>query len=142
MKPTDAPWDTERASRFLADFDAYRKVLHTVEKTLQQDVRQFPHEIRAAAAMVIMLCRKNLWPCREGQEKLDRIAHVAARQLTRIKQLFEQRGKIKPEILADPAYRTFLTTLDQEIRILESRMTDPKPQMPTDPPITWGEFWT
>ena len=141
MTKKDAPWDADEAVRFLASFDAYLKVLHKIESTLQLEARQFPHEIRAAAAMVIMLCRQNLWPTRGGQERLDRIAHTAARQLTRIRQLFEQRGKIKPEILSNPSYRTFLTTLDQEIRILESRISDPKPQMPEEPPVTWGEFW-
>ena len=142
MKSKLSPWDAENAAKFLASFEPYRNVLRQVEGTLRLDAQKFPHEIRAAAALVIILCRENLWPTKKGIEKLDQIVNLAAHQLTRIKQLFEQRGKIKLELLANPMYRNLLSSLDQEIRILEARLSDPKPPMPKEPPCTWGDFWS
>jgi hypothetical protein len=112
-----------------------------IRATLEMDANKNPHEIRAAAALVILLCRENLWPARDGIEELDRIANLATQQLTKIKQLFEQRCRMEPELLANPAYRSMLDSLDQEIRILESRISDPKPMMPKEPPNSWGDFW-
>ncbi len=135
------PWENDVAQEFLASFVPYRNMLKTIERTLNLDPKRHPHEIRAAACMVILLCREKLWPTRGGLEKLDEIANLAAARLTRIKQLFEQRGKVNPDLLSDPRFRQLLRSLDQEIRILESRISDPKPQMSEEPPCTWGKFW-
>ncbi len=141
MSKISAPWETESAKDFLTGFDAYKNVMRTIEKTLQQDAKVYPNEIRAAAAMVIILCRENLWPTKGGVERRDKVVHLAARQLTNIKQLFEQRGKIKPELLTNKNYRKLLTALDEEVRVLEARLSDPKPQMPNETPSTWSDFW-
>jgi hypothetical protein len=125
----------------LASCQSYRNLLKMIRRTLELDARKNPHEIRAAAAFVILLCRENLWPARDGIEELDRIANLATQQLTKIKQLFEQRCRMERELLANPAYRSMLDSLDQEIRILESRISDPKPMMPQEPPTSWGDFW-
>ena len=141
MSKAPPPWNSESATEFLASCKSYRNVLGMIQRTLELDARKYPHEIRAAAALVILLCRENLWPARDGIEELDRVANLATQQLTKIKQLFEQRSRIDPKLLANPNYRSMLDSLDQEIRILESRISDPKPMMPKEPPSTWGDFW-
>ena len=141
MSGVPAPWEPENASQFLSSCQAYRNMLKTISGTLELEARKNPHEIRAAAAMVILLCREKLWPARNGIEELDRIVNLAARQLITIKQLFEQRCRREPDLLANPAYRAMLNSLDQEIRILDSRVSDPKPPMPKEPPDSWGDFW-
>jgi hypothetical protein len=141
MSDLNAPWDAESAKDFLTGFDAYKNVIRTIEKTLQKDAKVYPNEIRAAAAMVILLCRENLWPTKGGVERRDKVVHVAARQLTTIKHLFEQRGKTNPELLTNKNYRNLLMALDEEVRILEARLSDPKPQMPKETPSTWSQFW-
>ena len=141
MSTVPAPWDTDSAKEFLNSCQSYQNVLKTIRGTLELETRKHPHEIRAAATLVILLCRENLWPAKQGIEDLDRIVNLAARQLIKIKQLFEQRCRREPELLANPAYRSMLNSLDQEIRILDSRVSDPKPQMPKEPPDSWGDFW-
>ncbi len=141
MSATQPPWDNERAAKFLGEFLPYRSMLKSIHGTLRLEAQKHPHEVRAAAALVILLCRENLWPTQLGTEERDQIVHLAARQTARLKQLYEQRAKTKPELQSDPTYRRLLTSLDQEARILESRLSDPKPSMPKEPPCTWGEFW-
>lgn len=135
------PWENAPAQQFLESFIPYRNILLQIEKTLHLDPRTHSHELRAAAAMVILLCRDGLWPAKGGVEKRDEIVHLATVKLTRIKQLYEQKSKVNPDLLSDPRYRQLMNSLDHEIRILESRLSDPKPQMPKEPPITWGDFW-
>lgn len=141
MSTAPSPWESESATKFLASCQSYRNLLKMIRQTLELDARNSPHEIRAAAALVILLCRENLWPARDGLEELDRVANLATQQLTKIKQLFEQRCRIDPKLLANPNYRSMLDSLDQEIRILESRISDPKPTLPKQPPSSWGDFW-
>lgn len=142
MSNQKPPWNNATAAKFLREFIPYRNVLRTIEKTLALKVQEHPHEIRAAAATVILLCRENLWPTQQdGSEQRDQIVHLAARQLTQLKHLYEQRARIRPELHASPMFRKLLNSLDQELRILESRMSDPTPTMPPEPPCTWGDFW-
>ena len=141
MKTPPAPWETKNGRKFLVSCGPYRQLLKTTRATLQLEARKFPHEIRASAAVVILLCRENLWPTTEGIEELDRIANLATQQLTKIKQLFEQRCRRDPTMLTNPNYRRMLDSLEQEIRILKSRISDPKPMMPGEPPDSWGDFW-
>ena len=140
-RPANAPWDTSEGEDFLTYFVPYRNILKTIEVTLNRDVNKFPNEVRAAASMVIILCREKLWPERDGQRKRDEILDLASKQLIRLKQLYETKGKIDPNLQTKPAYRTLLNSLDQETRILESRLSDPKPVMPNELPATWGDFW-
>ncbi|MFK7769965.1 MAG: hypothetical protein AB8B55_22345 [Mariniblastus sp.] len=136
----EKPWDAPAAIDWLATFDPWLQTLRLVHGTLQMEVREKPNEIRAAAAMVILFCRENLWPTRVDNK--EEILSLAARQLSTLKQLYEGKARIKPELLSNRQYRDLLRSLDEEIRIIESRMTDPKPVMPNEPPCTWGDFWT
>ena len=136
-----APWDDEQASDWLATFDPWLQSLRLIHGTLQLETKQHPQEIRAAVSMVVLFCRENLWPTRNSEE-IEKILELAVRQLSMIKQLYETKARMDPQIMKNKNYRNLLTSIDQEARILEARITDPKPNMPNEPPITWGKFWT
>lgn len=143
----EAPWEDQDAIDWLRDSQQFRHFCRLIEGTLRLETKKHPHEIRAAAALVIMLCRKNLWSTkmRDDEEavikELDQVVSLAVRQLIQIKQMFEMSANAKPEMQSNSTYRNLLKSLDQEIRILEARMTDPKPDLPQQPPVTWGKFW-
>lgn len=111
-----------------------------IEGTLNLSPKDHAHEIRAAASMVIMFCREGLWP-ESNPGDIIPIIELAARQLSHVKQLYETRGRIKPELQASKSYRMLLKSFDEEIRILEARIADPKPKMPNQAPCTWETFW-
>ena len=136
-----APWDDEQARNWLATFEPWLTALRLVQGTLQLETQQHPQEIRAAVSLVVLCCRENLWPT-SNETEMARILELAVRQLSTIKQLYETKARVDPQILTNKNYRNLLVSIDQEIRILESRMSDPKPKMPNEPPITWGKFWT
>ena len=135
-----APWQNENATDFLARFAPWGHAIRLIHGTLQLDARRNPHETRAAAALVIMFCREGLWPVKDN-EYLESVLELAVRQLSTIKQLYELKARSEPELLNNRQFRKLLTSIDEEIRILEARLSDPKPSMPNEPPCTWGEFW-
>ncbi len=138
---TPAPWDAPDAADWLNNFQPWREMLRLVQGTLQLETRSHPQEIRAATSLVLLFCRENLWPL-TGDSEYEPILETAARQLSHIKQLYETKSRTNPELASNQNYRNLLLSIDQEIRILESRMSDPKPKMPNVPPCTWGNFWT
>jgi hypothetical protein len=145
MKPSK-PWNESAAVEWVQNTDAMRQLCRLVEGTLRLDVTQRPHEIRAAASMVIMLGRKNLWAttARESEEmadELDRLVGLASRQMGAVRQLFEKNFRANPELANDASYKRFLESIGQEIRILESRMSESSSKLPEEPPCTWGDFW-
>ena len=135
-----APWDTEDGMQWLEDLNPWGQAMRLIHGTLQLETKKHPQEIRAAAAMVVMFCRENLWPIRD-EHQIDRILETAAKQLTAIKQLYEIKARSKPEMMTNRNYRNLLVSIDQEVRILEARMSDPKPPMPNEPPASWGDIW-
>ena len=136
-----APWDAPEAAEWLSGFDPWKKTIRLIHGSLQLEARTHPQEIRAAAAMVVLFCRENLWPLAEN-EIHEPIMELAARQLSTIKQLYETKSRLEPSLQSNKNYRNLLRSIDQEIRILEARLSDPKPKMPNEPPCTWGSFWT
>lgn len=136
-----APWDEPSAAKWLEAFDSWKQVLRLINGTLRLETRDHPQEIRAAVSLVVMLCRENLWPL-GGNDSRDVILESAARQLSAIKQLYETKSRTNSSLLSNRKFRDLLTSIDQEIRILEARMTDPKPKMPNKAPATWGNFWS
>lgn len=136
-----APWDTEQGADWLASFAPWMQTIRLVHGTLKLETADHIHEIRAAASMVVMFCRKNLWPVKEEGDSLDQILELAARQLSNIKQLYEYKSRSRPELKTDRRYRDLLTSLDEEIRLLEARMSDDESTLPNAPPKTWGDFW-
>lgn len=137
----ESPWNSPEAVSWLAGHDNWKQTLRLVAGTLRLEAQTHPQEIRAAASMVILFCRENLWPV-EDENELESTLDLAARQLVAVKQLYELKARTNPDLVSNPNYKNLLTSIDQEVRILEARMSDPKPKMPNSPPITWGKFWT
>lgn len=136
-----APWNDEQAKDWLGRFEPWLQAIRLIHGTLQLETKKHPQEIRAAVALVVLCCRENLWPTRDENE-IEKILELAVRQLSTIKQLYETKARINPEVINKKNYRDLLISIDQEIRILEARMSDPKPSMPNEPPVSWGKFWT
>ena len=123
-----------------------RQMCRLIEGTLRLEVDSRPHEIRAAACMVILLARKNLWSTAARseeaiQDEMDRLVGLASRQMGAVKQLFEKNLKANPQLQNDPSYKNFMESVTQEIRILESRMSESVSKLPEEPPCAWGKFW-
>ena len=135
-----APWETPNGRNLLSSLQGWRQMRRLIEGTLRLEGTERAHEVRAAASMVIMFCRDGFWPV-EDEAEMQRLLGLAARQLTHVKQLYETKGRIRPELQSSRSFRRLLTSIDEEIRILEARMEDPPPPMPNEPPCTWGRFW-
>ncbi len=136
-----APWDHDDAIRWLGTVESWTSFARLIEKTLRQEPRKFPHQIRAATALVIMFCRPNMWPSRQGAGSIESILSLARRQLVQVKQLFSHKARINPDLKRDRTFRTLMDSLDQELRILESRVGEDDFSIPEHPPCTWTEFW-
>lgn len=134
------PWKTPNGSQWFATFQSWRSMRRLIEGTLKLNPTENAHEVRAAASMVIMFCREGMWPLGETSSFRE-VLELAARQLAQVKHMYETKGRINPKLQSSQSYRKLLRSLDEEIRIIESRMTDPKPKMPNVPPCTWGKFW-
>ena len=91
-----------------------------IKSTLTLEPSEYPHQIRAAAALVILLCRPNLWPG-ESIRELDEVVDLARRKLVLIKSFFTSEARVKGNLTSDPAFKRLMKSLEQEIRILESR---------------------
>ncbi|MGB1929605.1 MAG: hypothetical protein ACPIA2_19010 [Mariniblastus sp.] len=135
-----APWESEDGRRWLEELTPWNQAMRLIHGTLQLETKKHPQEIRAAASLVVMCCRDNLWPTRD-ENHIDRVLELAARQLTSIKQLYENKARSNPEMMTNRNYRNLLVSIDQEVRILEARMSDPKPSMPNEAPVSWGNIW-
>ncbi|MDA7858304.1 hypothetical protein N9B04_00585 [bacterium] len=135
-----APWDTADGQRWLEELNPWGQAMRLIHGTLQLETKKHPQEIRAAASMVVMFCRDNLWPTND-ENHIDRVLELAARQLTNIKQLYEVKARSNPEMMTNRNYRNLLVSIDQEVRILEARMSNPKPPMPNESPVSWGNIW-
>lgn len=139
-EPAKSPWDADGVPQWLNSLDSWKQMIRLILGTLQLEVHDKPHEIRAAASMVVMFCRENLWPT-DDRNTQDKVLGLAARQLSQVKHLFETKARENPKLQSNPKFRSLLVSIDQEIRILEARQSDPKPVMPDSPPATWGNFW-
>ena len=134
------PWSDESGQLWLKSFECWTKMTRLIKSTLTLEPSEYPHQIRAAAALVILLCRPNLWPGESIQE-LDEVVDLARRKLVLIKSFFTSEARVKGNLTSDPAFKRLMKSLEQEIRILESRMTDPPMGLPQRAPTTWGDFW-
>ncbi|MEZ6093275.1 MAG: hypothetical protein R3C03_03410 [Pirellulaceae bacterium] len=112
-----------------------------IEQTLRNDPKKFPHQIRCAASLVILLCREGLWPVRISNDEIVELAALARRQLTQIKQMFSAESRAKPEVANTEEFRLLMKTLDEEIRCLDARGSDVPLNIPNEPPSGWGAFW-
>ncbi len=135
------PWEEASAQKWIFDNDAWRKFLELIRGTLANDPKQFPHQIRAAVSLIILLCRTGLWPHKDGQRELDTIVNLAKHQLMQIKQRFATQARGNPQLGGDPQFKLFMKSLDQELRILDARLADEPLTLPDESPCTWGDFW-
>jgi hypothetical protein len=136
-----APWNDSANRRWFNELPAWEQMTKFVINTLQQDAKLYPHQIRAAAAMVIMFCREGVWPARMGIHELDTIVELAYRQLSIVKQQLFGKTREDRDLLGNPSFRQLLRSLDEELSILVSRKSDVPRGKPQVPPCTWGEFW-
>ena len=136
-----APWHDEHAQHWLSSFSSWPKMARLIQTTLNQDPRKYPHQIRAAAALIIMLGRENIWPDRIDLMPLEDVVGLARRQLAQVKHQFSVKARINPKLKQNPKFRLLLDSIDQELKILESRVSEDPMNMPNEPPSTWTNFW-
>lgn len=136
-----APWLDQKAATWLAASDPWMRLLGMVKKTLDNDARRFPHQIRAAAAFVILFCREGYWPAQDGTRVRDEIVGLAKRQLSVVRQMYAFESRSKPELLANPDFKAILKALDEELRMLDARLAEEPLTMPDAPPMSWGPFF-
>lgn len=91
--------------------------------------------------MVIMMGRKGVWPERIDLPSLDDSVAVARRQLAQVKHHFSVSARINPDLKKHPGFRSLLDSIDNELKILESRMSENELNMPDEPPSSWKDFW-
>jgi hypothetical protein len=92
---------------------------------LQADPAEYGDEIRAAAALLIMLGRTYVWPI----EQIDRHLELAIDQMTRL----------RAEVDQDPE---FAAAVDEEIAILKSRRANQREGPVRSRPASWVNFWS
>ena len=120
-----APWDDDSAADWFGDFFDEFPITSKVEQALNLDPDECAAEIRAAAAMLIMLGRTYIWPI----DDIDRHLRLAITQMEKVRAAYAE----EPE---------FASAVDAEIAILRSRQGN-KPDNPVLPqPSSWGNFWT
>lgn len=129
------PWENDSAADWFGDTFDQTKLAQRVEDTLNLDVEDSADEIRAAAAVLLLLGHTFVWPVKE----IDRHLALAADRLSEIKEsgIYDEA----PEIVA---------SLDAEIQELRRRIKEspPLPQQQTtavqpEPESIrkWWEFW-
>ncbi len=135
-----APWSDEAAKQWIKSSEGWTKLTRLVKSTLTLEPSEYPHQIRAAAAVVILFCREELWPS-DSIRDLDEVVDLARRKLVLIKSFFTSEARVKGDVTSNPAFKTLMKSPEEEIRILESRMTDPPMKLPQKAPATRGDFW-
>ena len=135
-----APWENPEASDWLCAFQPWKRIIRKVRETLALEPRNNPHEIRAAAMLVILFCREGTWPNYHDPNEGAEIVGLARRQLSVVRQMFTLEGRNNSKLMANRNYKMLLKTLEEEIRILESRLSDEEVNMANQAPCTWGDF--
>lgn len=140
MVDNTAPWDDAKSADWLCAFEPWQRMVRQVRQTLEREPRNFPHEIRAAASFVILFCREGTWP--NFRDPIDGIGilDLARRQLSVVRQMYALEGRNNRDLMANSNYKSLLKSLEEEIRILESRASDEEVIMSNQPPCSWGEF--
>ena len=101
------PWDNDAAADWFGDTMDKTGLAKQVEETLQLDLDEYYEEVRAAAAVLVLLGHTYVWPV----DDLDRHLELAASRLEEIleKDLFEGEEE-------------FAQPIQEEIKILRSRI--------------------
>ena len=117
-----SPWDNDAAADWFGDLFDATKLADKVEEALQLDAEDSHEEIRAAAAMVVMLGRVYIWPI----EKYDQHLELAVSRLKELREL--EIYQEAPE---------FLAAIDDEIALLQARLSKEKGSQSKG----WSELW-
>jgi hypothetical protein len=121
-----APWDNDTAADWFGEVFDELPLARKVEEALELDGEEDHEQIRAAAAVLIMLGRTYIWPV----EDLERHLKLAIARLKEIRPLYEATGG-----------EEWAEAIDGEIAVLEARLAnEPDGQFPSEPP-GWEEFW-
>jgi hypothetical protein len=136
-----APWRDRRSSDWLCAWQSWRSFTKYIRRTLEHDPRKFPHQVRAAAGLVILLARPGMWPDAADLDELEDLAGLARRQLTQIKQQYSAEARHNPEISGSAEFRALIKSLDEEMRCLDARVADRALLVADQPPATWGKFF-
>ena len=75
-----APWDSDSAADWYGDLFDELPLAAKVEETLKADPEEYAEEIRAAAALLIMLGRTYIWPV----DDMDRHLELAIAQMEKV----------------------------------------------------------
>ena len=143
MKQDMIPWHDADAIEWLSKMKCWTKMARLIQGTLKQDPNTYPHQMRAAVAMVLMIGREGLWPTGDSSVMpLHEVVALARRQLAHVKQRFSLQSRRNRDLLGNPVFKALLGTLDDEIRILEARNSDPKTVLSDKPPGSWQNFWS
>jgi hypothetical protein len=117
------PWDNDAAADWFGDLFERTDLASRVEQGLRLDAAEHFEEVRAAAAVLIMLGRTYIWPV----DRLDKDLRLAIGQLQAVAKV--------PEFADAPE---ILDSLKREIEELSSRLT---PGGESARPKPWWKFW-
>lgn len=135
------PWNQPDAATWLSGNEALRRLTRLVVRTLDNDPRQFPIQIRAAAALVILLCRRGLWPASGGQPERDQVVEQARRALAQIRQYYSAESKRRDDLAGHDSFPRLLKAIEEELRCLDARLSESPINVPDEPPAAWGNIW-
>jgi hypothetical protein len=119
-----APWNNDSAADWYGDLLDETALAAKVEEALNADPEEHANEIRAAAAVLIMLGRTFIWPI----DDIDRHLALAIAKMEMVRSLHEDA----PE---------FASAVAEEITVLKSRQANKKDGPVVPQPSTWGSFW-
>jgi len=120
-----APWDSDSAADWYGDLFDEIPLAAKVEETLNADPEEYAEEIRAAAALLILLGRTYMWPV----DDMDRHLELAIAQMEKVQATYED----EPELASAVA---------EEITVLKSRLANNQDGPTLPQPTTWGKFWS
>jgi|688.fasta_scaffold364456_2 hypothetical protein len=120
-----APWDSDSAADWYGDLFDEIPLAAKVEETLNADPEEYAEEIRAAAALLILLGRTYMWPV----DDMDRHLELAIAQMEKVQATYED----EPELASAVA---------EEITVLKSRLANNQDGPTLLQPTSWGKFWS
>jgi hypothetical protein len=120
-----SPWDNDSAADWFGDLFDTIPLAQKVEETLNLEPQEHHEEIRAAAAILIMLGRRYIWPISE----LDRHLQLAISRLEQLREIYIGLGGA-----------AWGEALDDEIAVLQSRLAY-APESQATQPRGWEKFW-
>ncbi len=120
-----APWDSDSAADWYGDLFDEIPLAAKVEETLNADPEEYAEEIRAAAALLILLGRTYMWPV----DDMDRHLELAIAQMEKVQATYED----EPELASAVA---------EEITVLKSRLANNQDGPTLPQPTSWGKFWS